>query len=110
MLAVYNVHNFGLDADTCNPILARIAAEVDVAEANPTRSTIMVLSDLNFHEKAVMYLATPEIDKGLLAEPRSREHGRDWAHALGCMVELDPEEPTHFIAEDQRLTQLDKIY
>eukprot|EP00959_Pyramimonas_sp_CCMP1952_P349107 7314678-Pyramimonas_sp.AAC.1 len=56
-----------------------------------------------------MHLHAPEIDKGLVLQPRQREFGGIWAAALAGLTELDPEAPTHFIPSDHRLTQLDRI-
>eukprot|EP00959_Pyramimonas_sp_CCMP1952_P145640 3048892-Pyramimonas_sp.AAC.1 len=68
------------------------------------------MGDFNFHERAAMYLATPEIDKGLMSQARHRERGNLWVDALAGLVELDPEQPTHYVHDGERLTQLDKFF
>eukprot|EP00959_Pyramimonas_sp_CCMP1952_P136499 2856567-Pyramimonas_sp.AAC.1 len=77
--------------------MRRIAAEAEIAEANPQRSTVLLMGDFNFHERAAMYLATPEIDKGVMTQARHRERGNLWMDALAGLVELDPEQPTHYV-------------
>eukprot|EP00959_Pyramimonas_sp_CCMP1952_P219245 4584068-Pyramimonas_sp.AAC.1 len=68
------------------------------------------MGDLNFHEKAAMYIVAPEIDKGLLNQTRQRERGEQWLDALAGLVELDPEQPAHYVADGERLSQLDKVF
>eukprot|EP00959_Pyramimonas_sp_CCMP1952_P033729 708431-Pyramimonas_sp.AAC.1 len=89
--------------------MTRIAAEAAVAAGNPQRSTAMLMGDFNFHGKAAMHLATPEIDKGLPTQTRHRGRGEQWLGALAGLGELDPEQPTHYVADGERLSQLDKV-
>eukprot|EP00959_Pyramimonas_sp_CCMP1952_P185515 3878917-Pyramimonas_sp.AAC.1 len=110
MMVIYNMHNFGLDEATAQTLMRIIAAEAEIAAGNPHRSTVMPMGDFNFHEKAAMYIATPEIDKGLLKQMRHRERGEQWLDALAGLVELDPEQPTHYVADGERLSQLDKVF
>eukprot|EP00959_Pyramimonas_sp_CCMP1952_P367066 7688138-Pyramimonas_sp.AAC.1 len=62
----------------------------------PDHMTAVVLGDLNYHEVAPTHLHVPLIDKGVGADPRSREHGELFSQGLEDMIELDPERPTHF--------------
>ncbi|CAK0858577.1 unnamed protein product [Prorocentrum cordatum] len=110
MMVIYNMHNFGLDEATAQTLMRIIAAEAEIAAGNPHRSTVMPMGDFNFHEKAAMYIATPEIDKGLLDQMRHREGGEQWLGALAGLVELDPEQPTRYVADGERLSQLDKVF
>eukprot|EP00959_Pyramimonas_sp_CCMP1952_P182405 3814122-Pyramimonas_sp.AAC.1 len=68
------------------------------------------MGDFNFHEKAAMYIATPGIDEGLLNQMRRRERGEQWLDALAGTVELDPEQPAHYVADGERPSQLDKVF
>eukprot|EP00959_Pyramimonas_sp_CCMP1952_P067101 1400957-Pyramimonas_sp.AAC.1 len=70
--------------------------------------TVVAMGDFNYTETAPMHLHVPEIDKGLIIPPRHRGHADIWAAAMSEMRELDPAVPTHYIHDDQRLSQLDK--
>eukprot|EP00959_Pyramimonas_sp_CCMP1952_P115841 2422045-Pyramimonas_sp.AAC.1 len=70
----------------------------------------MVLGDFNFAIDAPMYLQVSLVDKGVHVQPRQREHGSSWWQSLSELVELDPERPTHYMADEQRLSALDKIF
>eukprot|EP00959_Pyramimonas_sp_CCMP1952_P362591 7593369-Pyramimonas_sp.AAC.1 len=63
MMVIYNIHNFGLGEATAHTLMRRIAAGAEIAAGSPHRSTVILMGDFNFHEKAAMYIATPEIDK-----------------------------------------------
>eukprot|EP00959_Pyramimonas_sp_CCMP1952_P338360 7086088-Pyramimonas_sp.AAC.1 len=109
MLGVYNVHNFGLTAQQVSTISARISAEAEQAAMQPHKMTVIAMGDFNYTEVAPMHLHVPEIDKGLVIAPRHREHADTWAAAMFEMTELDPEAPTHYIHDDQRLSPLGKV-
>eukprot|EP00959_Pyramimonas_sp_CCMP1952_P446226 9342677-Pyramimonas_sp.AAC.1 len=56
-------------------------------------------------------MAAPLVNKG---SPRLRnvhpEHQLIWEQALGDMIEVDPELPTHYTEHSQQCARIDKIY
>eukprot|EP00959_Pyramimonas_sp_CCMP1952_P018264 387020-Pyramimonas_sp.AAC.1 len=90
MLACYNIHNFGFPSEPVDSLIARIVAETQVAAQCPERVTVLVLGDFNFSVEVPMHLHVPEIDKGLLVQPRLREHGASWWLTLSDLTEIDP--------------------
>eukprot|EP00959_Pyramimonas_sp_CCMP1952_P167978 3510425-Pyramimonas_sp.AAC.1 len=101
MLVCYNVHNYGLTAAQVNQLTNRIRAEVQIAMTCPDHTTVVVMGDLNCHEVVPTHLHVPLIDKGVGADPRSREHGELLSQGMEDMIELDPERPTHFVKDGQ---------
>eukprot|EP00959_Pyramimonas_sp_CCMP1952_P127102 2658494-Pyramimonas_sp.AAC.1 len=102
-LVCYNIHHFGPSSKQVDALAARIAAENQVVAQCTERVTVIVLGDFNCTVDAPMHLHVPEMDKGLLV------HGASWWLTLSDLAGLDPETPTHYIADEPKLTVLNQV-
>ncbi|CAK0872243.1 unnamed protein product, partial [Prorocentrum cordatum] len=111
MIAIYNARDSRLTADQVQRTRCSIRAELSIAEQQPERIAVLVMGDFNFMDEAPLEPAAPLVNKGL---PRRRNHHPEhqllWEQALGDMVEVDPELPTHYTEHSQQCTWIDKIY
>ena len=94
----WNIHNYGIDAETRTTILSRLSNGIRISKAYPMNHTVWVGGDLNF-------LAPGDIKYSLLDPGRARDRHesrddlrapRQWTAVLSEMVEIQSLQPTHF--------------
>ncbi|CAK0842476.1 unnamed protein product, partial [Prorocentrum cordatum] len=111
MIAIYNARNFQLTAEQVQRTRGSIRAELSIAEQQPEQATALATGDFKFMDEAPLEMTAPLVNEGL---PRRRNHRPErqlpWEQALGDMVELDPELPTHYTVRSQQCARIDKIY
>ena len=110
---VWNIHNFALSRDQVVRVVRLMRSSSEAVRKDPQNRSLMALGDWNF-------LAPGEHRTFLAAPTKKSAHSQDddinggpmrnlWLSAIGELLELQQDAPTHFVLGSLTCVRLDHI-
>ncbi|CAK0905842.1 unnamed protein product [Prorocentrum cordatum] len=106
----YNVHNHDLHQGDVQRISALISTGLEWAQADPQSRLVVVCGDFNFAASEPLHLSQPSLKRSTRPTNNNRTHMKSWLVALGKMIEISAEDPTHYCKESHTVAQLDRLW